>query len=136
MFQSCSSRQRAGKIARKWPPLPGPLLEGSGVDVAGGRSAVVRSATTLSLRRPPFAPVLAAEVARRHADKPVERTREGRLVAETGLAGDVDGRCIGQREQLLRALHPAIHEPAMAAHAEARLERPCEVADRQVARAC
>ena len=86
-----------------------------------GASAVVRAATTVSLRRSPFPPVLAAELARCHADEPVERTREARLVAETGLASDIDERRIGEREQLSRALDPSLNEPAMATDTEARL---------------
>src|ERR1700735_4069893 len=60
---------------------------------------------------PTHALVLAAPAPRAQPDEPVKCPREGRLVTEAGLAGDVDERSVGRCKQLLGALDPAIRQP-------------------------
>src|SRR5580700_5463985 len=78
--------------------------------------------------------VLTTPVARGCADEPVEGSRERRLIAESGLARDVDEGNARPHEQLLRVFGAPFHQPAMATDAEAHLEGAREMADRQVAR--
>src|SRR5580692_5661353 len=99
----------------------------------GGRDAGLTIRAAICRFLPRRAPVLAAPAARAEPDEAAKGPRERRLVAEAGLARDVDEGSVGGREQLLRALDPALGQPPVAAHPEARLEGAREVADRQLA---
>src|SRR5579859_2806039 len=65
----------------------------------------------------------------------MESSREGCLIAESGLGGDIDERQLRDKKQLLGVLDSTLGQPTMAGDAEAGLEGAREMADRQIARA-
>jgi hypothetical protein len=54
----------------------------------------------------------------------MEGPSERRLIRKPCLFGNIRQRFVGLHQELLGPLNPALHEPAVSRHTDARLERP------------